>query len=123
VFGSEYMAAATTASAEAMRVVSPAALVHRLRSHGSSWMGADDINHILRIQFMATHSGVPYMEDFYFQVSVFLGGGALCTLMCACVDALDEPGVSTSSWVNIRRYSAAACSRDLQHIRCCCLSI
>lgn len=67
-FGNEYMAAATAASADVVRVVSPAALVQRLRTHGSSWMAADDINYILRIQHMSTHSGVPYVEDFYFQV-------------------------------------------------------
>jgi len=67
-FGNEYMAAATAAPADVVRVVSPAALVQKLRTHGSSWMAADDINYILRIQHMSTHSGVPYVEDFYFQV-------------------------------------------------------
>jgi hypothetical protein len=67
-FGGEYLPTATATTADAMRVVSPAALVHKLRMSGSMWMAADDINHILRIQHMATHSGVPYMEDFYFQV-------------------------------------------------------
>lgn len=70
VFGGEYLPTATTASADAMRVVSPAALVHKLRTSGSTWMAADDINYILRIQHMATHSGVPYVEDFYFQVGL-----------------------------------------------------
>jgi hypothetical protein len=70
VFGGEYLPTATTASADAVRVVSPAALVHRLRTNGSTWMASDDINYILRIQHMATHNGVPYAEDFYFQVCV-----------------------------------------------------
>lgn len=73
-FGGDYLPTATAAPADAVRVVSPAALVHRLRNNGSSWMAADDINYILRIQHMATHSGVPYVEDFYFQVCVWGGG-------------------------------------------------
>lgn len=73
-FGGDYLPTATAAPADAVRVVSPAALVHRLRSAGSTWMAADDINYILRIQHMATHSGVPYVEDFYFQVGVWGGG-------------------------------------------------
>jgi hypothetical protein len=86
VFGGEYLPTATTASADAMRVVSPAALVHRLRTSGSTWMGADDINYILRIQHMATHNGVPYAEDFYFQVGVCVG----CTLASDFAQALSE---------------------------------
>lgn len=80
VFGGEYLATATTASADAMRVVSPAALVHKLRTVGSTWMAADDINYILRIQHMSTHSGVPYVEDFYFQVCLWIQARSL-----ACV--------------------------------------
>jgi hypothetical protein len=77
-FGGEYLATATTASADAMRVVSPAALVHKLRTVGSTWMAADDINYILRIQHMSTHSGVPYAEDFYFQVGAWVRHRAEC---------------------------------------------
>jgi hypothetical protein len=54
--------------------------VHKLRTVGSTWMAADDINYILRIQHMSTHSGVPYVEDFYFQVCLWIQARSL-----ACV--------------------------------------
>lgn len=39
-----------------------------LRRRGSKYMEAEEIESILRIQWKSLHNGVPYTDDYYFQV-------------------------------------------------------
>jgi hypothetical protein len=75
-FGSGYQPGSSSGgdAGGAGRGGSAAATVYRLRNNGGAWMSADDINYVLRIQHMSTHSGLPYVEDFYYQV----GWAVLC---------------------------------------------
>lgn len=43
-------------------------MLGRRRAYGSKHMSTDEIEQILRIQWKSLHSGVPYHEDYYYQV-------------------------------------------------------
>jgi hypothetical protein len=49
----------------------------RRGGYGSKYMGGEEIEQILRIQWKSLHSGSPYHEDYYYQVGVDPGGSAL----------------------------------------------
>jgi hypothetical protein len=42
---------------------------HMRQRQGSKHMDRDEIEQILRIQWKSLHSGSPYNEDYYYQVS------------------------------------------------------
>ncbi len=46
-------------------------MLGRRRAYGSKHMSTDEIEQILRIQWKSLHSGVPYHEDYYYQVTHF----------------------------------------------------
>lgn len=53
-------------------------MLGRRRMYGSKHMNADEIEQIMRIQWKSLHSGLPYHEDYYYQVS----------LCCPCLPCL-----------------------------------
>jgi hypothetical protein len=90
-------AAPAAGSVAGDRGVAPALLVQRLRHSGSAWMSADDINYVLRIQHMSTHSGLPYLEDHYYQVRRVRARAPVLWCCLVCLAAARRLAARTNS--------------------------